>query len=169
MTFRTGLPPVIVEGAGILILGTMPGDDSLRLQQYYAHRDNQFWWILAEVYNEAIEADYSKRLEFLHRRRLALWDVLQNTERAGSLDSRIKNGFANDFASLFLAYTSLKAIVFNGSKAQTLFRRHVERSHATAAGALRKIVLPSTSPTPGKHVLPFKAKVVCWKSLTTLL
>jgi hypothetical protein len=66
------------------------------------------------------------------------------------------------------AYTELKAIVFNGGKAQTLFRRHVERSHPAVAGALRKIVLPSTSPTPGKNVLPFEAKVVCWKSLATV-
>src|ERR1039458_2650932 len=98
----------------------MPGDDSLRLQQYYAHRDNQFWKILAEVYGEAIGADYSQRVEFLHRRRLALWDVLRSAERRGSSDSGIKNGVANDFASILLTYTGLKAIIFNGGKAQML-------------------------------------------------
>ena len=151
-----------------MILGTMPGDDSLRLQQYYAHSANQFWKILAEVYGEAIGADYSRRVEFLHRKKLALWDVLRSAERPGSVDSGIKNEVANDFTTLFAAHTDLKAIVFNGGKAQTLFRRHVERSQATVASVcLQKIVLPSTSPTPGKNVLPFEAKVVCWKSLTT--
>ena len=128
--FKIGLPPIIGEKSRILILGTMPGDDSLRLQQYYAHRDNQFWKILAEVYGEAIGAEYSERVGFLHRKRLALWDVLRSAEGPGSVDSGIKNEVANDFTTIFPAYTELKAIVFNGGKAQTLFRRHVERSRA---------------------------------------
>jgi hypoxanthine-DNA glycosylase len=170
MTFKIGLPPIIGERSRILILGTMPGDDSLRLQQYYAHSANQFWKILAEVYGEAIGADYLQRLEFLHRRRLALWDVLRSAECAGSLDSSIKKGVANDFASLLLTYTGLKAIVFNGGSAQRLFRRHVETSQqpAVAAASLRKIVLPSTSSMQGRNVLPFEQKVVRWKLLATL-
>lgn len=166
---KLGLPPVIWESSRILILGTMPGDDSLRLQEYYAHGNNQLWKILSEVYGETVGADYSQRLAFLHHRGLALWDVLRSAERAGSLDSGIKSEAANDFADLLKTYTSLKAIVFNGGKAQTLFRRHVERSLATVATtSLRRVVLPSTSPTPGRNVLPFEEKVVRWTSLVTL-
>jgi hypoxanthine-DNA glycosylase len=166
---KIGLPPIINEDSRILILGTMPGDDSLRLKQYYANINNQFWKILSKVYEEVVEAEYPQRLEFLHRRGLALWDVLRCAERAGSLDSAIKNEVINDFAGLLRIHTSLKAIVFNGGKAQTLFLRYVERSQPTVASAsLRKIVLPSTSPTPGKNVLSFEEKVVRWASLTTL-
>ena len=166
---KLGLPPVIGESSRILILGTMPGDDSLRLQQYYAHGNNQFWKILTEVYGEAVGADYSQRLEFLHRRGLALWDVLRSAERAGSLDSGIRNEVANDFAGLLMIYTGLKAIVFNGGKAQTFFRRHVEKAQGSvASSSLRKVVLPSTSPTPGRNVLSFEAKVIRWSSLPTL-
>ena len=68
---KLGLRPVIQESSRILILGTMPGDDSLRLQQYYAHANNQFWKILGEVYGESVEGDYSRQVGFLHLHGLA--------------------------------------------------------------------------------------------------
>jgi len=164
---KVGLPPVISERSKILILGTLPGDDSLRLQQYYAHSHNQFWKILAEVYCDDIGEDYPQRLEFLHRRGLALWDVLRSAEREGSSDSHIKNEVANNFTDLCYTYVGLRTIVFNGSKAQSLFRRHVVKSQSGVA-SLTKVFLPSTSPTPGQHVPPYEEKVVCWKILDTL-
>ena len=166
---KRGLPPVIGRDSRILILGTMPGDESLRLQQYYANPKNQFWRILGEVYGEPIAADYSKRLEFLHSKRLALWDVLRSAERAGSLDSGIRNGIANDFADFLMNYTSLKVIILNGGKAQGLFRRKVEGARNSEAGSsMRKVLMPSTSPTPGRNVLRFEEKVEHWRSLADL-
>jgi double-stranded uracil-DNA glycosylase len=126
MHAKAGLSPVIAVCSKILVLGTMPGDDLLRLQQYYAQQENQFWKILSQVYDEAIGPQYSQRLEFLHRRGLAIWDVLRSADRLGSLDSAIKNGVPNDFASLLRTYTNLKFIAFNGGMAQKLFRRHVD-------------------------------------------
>lgn len=167
--FKLGLPPIIREDSRILILGTLPGEMSLRLQQYYGDPNNQFWNVLSEVYGEVISPDWSGRVEFLHRNGLALWDVLRSAERMGSLDSAIKNEVANDFADLLMTHPSLRAIVFNGGNSQKLFRRHVERSLAVAAKAsLPKINLPSTSPTPGKYVPPFEEKVSRWKILRSL-
>lgn len=166
---KRGLSPVIGKDSRILILGTMPGDESLRLQQYYAHRNNQFWRILGEVYGEPVAADYSKRLEFLHRKGLALWDVLRSADRAGSLDSGIRNSIANNFADLLMNYANLKVIVFNGGRAQALFRRNVEGSQSSVAGSsMRKVLMPSTSPTPGRNVLKFEEKVEHWRSLADL-
>jgi hypoxanthine-DNA glycosylase len=102
MAFKVGLPPIIGERSRILILGTLPGNESLRREQYYANSSNQLWKLLVAVYGEAIGEDYSQRVEFLHRRRLALWDVLRSAERAGSSDRRIKNPVANDFSDLLL-------------------------------------------------------------------
>ena len=163
---RLGLPPVIGGSSRILILGTMPGEDSIRFQQYYAHDRNQFWMILAKVYGEAVGAVYSERLEFLHRRGLALWDVLRSAERAGSLDSSIKNEAANNIAGLVATHRGLNAIVFNGLKALTFYRRHIEPQ--PTVGALRTVVLPSTSPTQGRHVLQFEEKVDRWRMLEIL-
>ncbi len=169
MNVKLGLPPVIGKSSTILILGTMPGDESIRLQQYYAHANNQFWKILSEVYGESVETEYSQRLAFLHAKQLALWDVLRSAHRVGSLDSAIRSEVANGFAGLLAIYTNLKTIAFNGGKAHTLFRRYVEKAHAAVAtSSLRIVVLPSSSPTPGRNVLSFEEKVVRWRSLATL-
>jgi len=44
MTARLrGLPPIIGAAATTLILGSFPSAASLAAQQYYGHRQNQFW------------------------------------------------------------------------------------------------------------------------------
>lgn len=101
----------------ILILGTMPGKESLRLQQYYANRSNRFWKIIAEAADKPLPEDYSKRLKLLDQLHIALWDVYASAERKGSLDSNIKNGEQNDVQSLINSNPSIKKILFNGGKA----------------------------------------------------
>lgn len=101
----------------ILILGTMPGKESLRLQQYYANRSNRFWKIIAKAADKPLPEDYSKRLKLLDQLHIALWDVYASAERKGSLDSNIKNGEQNDVQSLINSNPSIKKILFNGGKA----------------------------------------------------
>lgn len=101
----------------ILILGTMPGKESLRLQQYYANRSNRFWKIIAKAADKPLPEDYSKRLKLLDQLHIALWDVFASAERKGSLDSNIKNGEQNDVQSLINSNPSIKKILFNGGKA----------------------------------------------------
>ena len=69
---KVGLCPVIFPTSRLLILGTLPGDESIQLQRYYAAANNQFWRILALVYGEQIGTDYAARLEFLRRSGIAL-------------------------------------------------------------------------------------------------
>lgn len=38
--------PVENAGCTILILGSMPGERSLELQQYYGHKNNRFWRLM---------------------------------------------------------------------------------------------------------------------------
>lgn len=101
----------------ILILGTMPGKESLRLQQYYANRSNRFWKIIAKAADKPLPEDYSKRLNLLDQLHIALWDVYASAERKGSLDSNIKNGEQNDVQSLINSNPSIKKVLFNGGKA----------------------------------------------------
>ena len=42
-------PPIVGNQAKILILGSMPGEASLAAKQYYAHRRNAFWPIMAQL------------------------------------------------------------------------------------------------------------------------
>src|SRR3954464_11650666 len=94
---KLGLPPVADENSRVLVLGSLPGDESLRLQQYYANPSNQFWSLLEGVFGAPVGSDYDERLRFLANHRVALWDVLQSAERRGSGDDAITRERPNDF------------------------------------------------------------------------
>jgi hypoxanthine-DNA glycosylase len=164
-TFKAGLSHVAHPTSRILIVGSMPGDDSIKAQRYYANVRNQLWRILSEVYGEAIGSRYADRLTFLRRHGIALWDVLQGAERIGSLDSKILNPVPNDFEGFLRDYPDLTIAVFNGTKAQSLFTRYVERR---TGAPFREICLPSTSAMSGRNVLSFKEKVARWTVLRSL-
>jgi hypoxanthine-DNA glycosylase len=38
--------PIVDKNSKILILGTMPGETSLQLQQCYGHKGNKFWKLI---------------------------------------------------------------------------------------------------------------------------
>ena len=59
-------PPVWRPDARILILGSMPGEESLRQQQYYAYKHNAFWRILGDFCGFAPALPYPDRLAALH-------------------------------------------------------------------------------------------------------
>ncbi|HTP08125.1 MAG TPA: DNA-deoxyinosine glycosylase [Anaerolineae bacterium] len=160
---KQSIPPIIEAASRVLILGTMPGDESLRQQQYYAHPRNHFWRILAAIYHEPFAELYSDRVALLHRQQLALWDVLQHCERPGSLDQAIRNAVPNDFRELFATYRNLQAIVFNGRKAHELFERQVlPQQSLDDVAHLPRWLMPSTSPAA---TLPLSAKIERWRQI----
>lgn len=153
-----GFPPVVGHSPKVLILGTFPGEESLRQKQYYAHPRNLFWEIMGQVCGAGRDIDYEDRLNILKNSHIALWDVLKTCSRQGSLDTNIRNGFyeVNDFKK-FLAEHDIKAIFFNGQKAGELF----QRIPATALPVLPVLsVLPSTSPANAR--IPKDAKISRW-------
>lgn len=165
MAVKRGLEPVICGRSRILILGTLPSDESLRMQQYYANPRNHFWTILSRVYEVDVPEEYADRLEFLLSRGLALWDVLRTARRRGSLDAEIRDEIPNDLESFLSQYPSIKAIGFNGRKAHQLFEKHIGwGQHLPTLEQPRVGVLPSSSPTPGRNVLPLNGKVERWRT-----
>ena len=122
------MEPIVDENSRILILGTLPGDESLRLDQYYANSRNQFWLILSIIYQDNIELNYASRLCYLRNKKIALWDVLKSANRKGSLDSEIGYEEPNDFYSLFTRYPQIVSIGFNGQKAEKLFNKHCDNT-----------------------------------------
>jgi hypoxanthine-DNA glycosylase len=158
---KSCLPPIIDANARLLILGTLPGDESLRRQMYYGHPRNDFWPVMAAAFGEPLQEDYVQRVAMMSRKRVALWDVVASAERAGSLDSAIQKPAANDFAKLFEAYPALQRIAFNGQKAHALYRRYVLRSKSPPLKALPIAILPSTSPA---HVRDLAEKTKLWRN-----
>jgi double-stranded uracil-DNA glycosylase len=156
-------PPIADAKARILILGSMPGNASLAAGQYYAHAQNLFWHILAEVTGTAAAASYAARARALRSRGIALWDVLESCAREGSLDSAIDEASinANDFVSFFRAHPGIVQVFFNGAKAEASYRGHVLPDLAPGLGPRTYRRLPSTSPANASMTRAYKHRV--WK------
>jgi len=148
----------------VLILGSMPGVESLRQQQYYAHPQNLFWSLMGELFGAGRDLPYAKRLAVLRQNGIALWDVAHSCHRKGSLDSNMSGVKANDFRKLFAVAPEIHTVFFNGQKAAALFRKLVlpELKHDLAL-----IALPSTSPA-NASVSPANKKAV-WRKVQTAL
>jgi len=159
MTPSTGFPPIARSDARILVLGSLPGERSIREQQYYAHPQNAFWRIMAELFG--IEGNYAARTSQLSEHGIALWDVLHSSVRPGSMDAdiRVDSALPNDFAGFFAAHTRIELIAFNGRKAESLFRRCVELP--VDIPDVARVCLPSTS--PAYAAMPFSGKLAAWR------
>lgn len=149
-------PSISDVNAKILILGTMPGVQSLQAGEYYGNNRNHFWKILFTLFEEPFSTDYTTKKELLLQHKIALWDVLQACKREGSLDSAIEEEVPNDFTGFLAAHPAIEHIFFNGQKAAAYFKKYVK-----TAKAYQLHTLPSTSPAnAGKN---FEAKLEEWK------
>jgi len=149
MTKIQSFAPVIGPGARVLILGSMPGGESLRMGQYYAIRRNAFWDVMEAFCGAGFGLDYERRKERLVRAKVALWDVLKFCERQGSLDANIKvdTEAPHEIGALLEAHPTIGAILFNGAKAERAFGRHVLPGLGDdLRSRLRMERMPSTSP-----------------------
>ncbi|HMR47382.1 MAG TPA: DNA-deoxyinosine glycosylase [Bacteroidia bacterium] len=138
---KKSFAPLATDDIEILILGTMPGDKSLELGEYYAHPRNRFWKIIAKITDEQIPTSYTDKQKLLERNKIGLWDVAEAADRKGSLDSDIFDATPNDLESFVLTHDKIKVIGFNGTKAQTLFAMFFQQNPN-----ITYFVLPSTSP-----------------------
>ncbi|MGE5396051.1 MAG: DNA-deoxyinosine glycosylase [Chitinophagales bacterium] len=159
MTKCSGFPPIIGNKPKVLILGSMPGRQSIEEQRYYANPRNQFWNIIFAVIDVSCPTDYSQRLKCLKKAGIAVWDVLATCEREGSLDSHIREPEPNDFSGLFKQHPSIKLVVFNGTKATALGKKLVRQS--APEGTVIK-TMPSTSPVPAREVKTVDDKIQEW-------
>lgn len=157
--------PVSSKQARVLIIGSFPGMRSLEQQQYYAHPRNAFWPLMAELLGFDRDLDYHDRLVVLLRWRIALWDVLHCCSRSGSLDAAIEPDsiIVNDFVGFFRDHPLLKAVFFNGVRAEKEFRRRVIPELGDRHVSLELVRLPSTSPAMAS--LSFTEKVASWEAI----
>jgi len=144
---------------GTLILGSLPGEASLKAGRYYAHPRNQFWRLLGAVIGTELEAmPYEDRLAALLDRRIGLWDVIADAERVGSLDAAIRDPAVNDLGQLVRSLPALHTIGFNGGTAERIGTARL----GSLGNSYRLVRLPSSSPA---HTLSFQAKLQAWGTL----
>jgi hypoxanthine-DNA glycosylase len=154
-----GLAPHVGIDTRLLLLGSFPGVASLQAQQYYGHPRNQFWRLLGDVLGLPLAgADYAARLQLLRAHRVGLWDVITETERIGSLDSKIRDPRASDLAMLLGRLPALRTIGFNGGTALRIGLRQL----GERAAAYRILALPSSSPA---YTLSYEDKLRAWQQL----
>lgn len=161
----TGFPPIAAPGARVLILGSLPGQMSLRQSQYYAQPRNAFWPLMEALLGIVAVAPYEQRTRRLAELGIALWDVCAAACRPGSLDAAIVRDsvVANDFAAFLAVHRSIGLVCFNGAKAAELYRRAVWPALPAAARGIRCEILPSTS--PAHAAMSFGEKRERWRRI----
>ena len=138
---KTSFDPISDSDTTILILGTMPGDKSLQLGEYYGHSKNKFWKIISTITKQEFPTTYSDKKDLILKSRIGIWDVAHKANRKGSLDSAIEDEEPNDLNLFISRHSNLKVIGFNGLKSEAFYDKYFERKND-----LKYISLPSTSP-----------------------
>jgi len=138
---KTSFEPISNAETAVLILGTMPGDKSIELDEYYGHPRNRFWKIISSITNNGLPQTYADKKALLFKTKIGIWDVAHKANRKGSLDSAIENEEPNDLNNFISKHKNLKVIGFNGKKSEALYDKYFDRK-----SGLKYISLPSTSP-----------------------
>lgn len=159
---KSSFPPVVASDTRLLILGSLPGEKSLAAQRYYAHPQNRFWHLIGKVIGVDLEPlAYERRLEVLLAAKVGLWDTVASAQRAGSLDSSIREAALNPLAELSDSLPELRAVGFNGKTSARIGMPQL------ADTGLALVPLPSSSPAHATMRLAEKEKL--WGQLREFL
>ena len=137
--------PVYNASSKILILGTMASPKSREYGFFYGHPQNNFWRVLANIFNVKLPETIDDKKSFLLGNNIAVWDVLHSCEISGADDNSIKNPVVNDFFEI-LANSQIKAVFTTGMTATKIYNKYCAEKTGIPA-----IYLPSTSPANRKY------------------
>lgn len=153
--------PILGPAPKLLILGSMPGVASLQAAQYYAHPRNRFWPLLEALLQQPLPQAFDDRYHWLRAQGIALWDVLAECRRQGSLDSAIgpRDLRINPIAELLQQHPSIRLVATNGGMAAQLYRRHIWPQAQNTPW----LQLPSTSPANAR--LRLEDLVAAWSPI----
>jgi len=155
-----GFPPVVDGSTRILILGSFPGEESLRKREYYGYGRNHFWRILSDLFGADLEgAGYDAKIRFLLKKKIGLWDTIRSCARAGSSDNMIRNAGLSDIAGILKRHPKIEVIFTNGRKAHGIVIKDKNIR-------VKVVYLPSTSPA---HAIPYRRKKAAWAGILKFL
>jgi len=163
MIRKASFAAIVRPNTRLLLLGSLPGEASLRAARYYAHPQNQFWRLVGSVIarQDLHDLDYEARLVALADAGIGLWDVVADAVRPGSLDGAIRDHRPNDLRRLIGTLPALRAIGFNGATAARIGRNLLSES-----GGITLLDLPSSSPA---YTLSYADKRRHWTKLDEFL
>lgn len=150
-------PPAAPPHIRLLVLGSLPGEESLARNQYYGHPRNQFWRLTGELIgSDLVPLPYVERLARLNAHDVGLWDVVASAVRPGSLDQHMRAITPNALRRFVETLPRLEAIAFNGTTASRIGRGQI----GDWPGQL--VDLPSSSPA---NTMRLEEKARIWRSL----
>lgn len=152
-----GFAPIVADAPRTLVLGNAPSVLALAKHQYYGNPRNAFWRIAGALYGFDADDPYAGRTAALIAHGVAVWDVLRECRREGSLDSAVQpdSMVANDFGSFFAEHPTIRRVLFNGAAAERNFRRLVPGAFEVEFSRL-----PSTSPA---QTMRYALKLAAWR------
>lgn len=145
---KCSFPPSVTPDCSVLVLGSLPGDESLRQAQYYAHPRNAFWKIMGSLLGFDPSLPYGERLSLLNRGGVGLWDVVASGVRPGSLDQHISQEQPNDIAALLDSFPGIGVVCCNGTASHKYLKRYFPELFLRET--LSVIQMPSTSPAAAR-------------------
>ena len=161
---KSSFPPIVDARSRVLVLGTLPGEESLRRREYYAHPRNLFWPIVfGAVRRQPAAPITTERVRFVLRARHRAMGRLRI--RPSGVPAPIRRSareMPNAIPELLQSHPAIRAVAFNGSTARRLYDRHFARRPD-----LVYLALPSTSPAHAR--LGFAEKLAQWSALRQVL
>ena len=132
-----GFKPIVNAESKVLILGTFPSKDSLKVNQYYANATNLFWPLVFAVLDGTEDekeakrwnavTSYKDKIKFTLKHGAALWDVLRSCERKTSADRDILKPKANSFDRFYKNILILKQWPLTAAERRKIRGRKVQR------------------------------------------
>lgn len=144
-TVKIGFPAVYDKGSRLLILGSFPSVQSRQVDFYYGNPQNRFWRTICGFFGENIPESKEGKIDFLYRKKIALWDMVTECEIEGSKDSSIKHAVTAELDKIFQE-SKIEKILLNGSIAYRFF---VEKYGATSVPYKK---MQSTSPANPRFI-----------------
>ena len=140
MSGRTeGFAPVCFADSRVLILGSFPSVKSRAEGFYYGNPRNRFWGTVCGFFGEAVPGDIAGKMDFLRRRRIALWDSVTACAIRASSDASIREAEQADVAAL-IEGTAVRTVLCNGRAAFAYLPKEALPANVRVA------LLQSTSP-----------------------
>lgn len=126
MSIQKGLPPIYNADSEVLILGSFPSEESRKSGSYYSNKDNSFWNIICEYYNEPLPTNNSEKEAILLKHHIAVWDMIESCKIVGSSDKNIKDAEYHKAIEIqeLLKQSKIKKIIINGRTQEENYKKY---------------------------------------------
>lgn len=111
---KEGLAPWVGKNPRVLILGSLPGDESIKQQEYYANiSHNSFWKIMYAMFPKC---EGMSNKEYITTYGIALWDCVYSAIREKSADTGFDSNtvIPNDIKLFMAENPSITTVIING-------------------------------------------------------